>query len=394
MGLQGEQSQAWSMLHLWDSLSILGTPIPPALQRPWMNVGTSYTSNIDFMYTGLLERPDAGGAAAQLRTDAVIAWGCQDAPANPDNFRFIFLRPTNQTGQAASQQGLETMRITPWGNVGIGDAFSNALQPARRLTVAQRTDNPQFRISWQENATPTLGQFTDFQSSDLGNLHIRPSSEGNRRTVAVGFLDGTLSDPINSGGVQTVLDIAGLTRIRNLQDTTVHCLITGFNVGSNINDNFLTRLDFPDDPLLFLDGSGNWSPSSGFDCRWEDITSATITGNTDIRTGFSTNSDCYRDKVVIGGAAPKFSKLEVYSIFARDKVRQAIYGKATGAGETTGAIFTAVTGETEGSSGAINSVYVGAHGSAGFLGNYGRQNVGVRGEASSGPGGTAIGVYG
>ena len=253
MGLKGEANLAWSMLHLWSG------GLAAAMQRPWMNVGTSYTSNADFMYSGLLDRPspDAFG----LRTDAVIAWGCQDGIGNADNFRFIFLRPTNQTGPAASQQGLETMRITPWGNVGIGDIFSNTLQPARRLTVAQNTENPQFRISWSENATPTLGQFTDFQSSDLGNLHIRPSSDGARRTVAVGFLDGALSDPINGSGVQTVLDVAGLTRIRNIQDTTAHCLITGFNVGNNMNDNFLTRIDFPtgeDADCLVLNGQGEW----------------------------------------------------------------------------------------------------------------------------------------
>jgi len=58
LGLQGQTDLAWSMLHLWDDAA--GT-LPGTMQRAWMNVGTSYTSNIDFMYSGLLERPNTGG---------------------------------------------------------------------------------------------------------------------------------------------------------------------------------------------------------------------------------------------------------------------------------------------------------------------------------------------
>lgn len=90
MGLQGQTNLAWSMLHLWDDAA---GNLPGAMQRAWMNVGTSYTSNIDFMYSGLLERPNAGGS--NLATDAVVAWGCQAGTGqlgNTDNFRFIFLQ--------------------------------------------------------------------------------------------------------------------------------------------------------------------------------------------------------------------------------------------------------------------------------------------------------------
>ncbi|MCA1764238.1 MAG: hypothetical protein LC664_14785 [Flavobacteriales bacterium] len=86
LGLQGESNLGWSMLHLWS-----GT-LPAAMQRNWMNVGTSYTANIDYMYSGLLERPNTGGN--NLATDAVVAWGCQPGATqndNTDNFRFLFL---------------------------------------------------------------------------------------------------------------------------------------------------------------------------------------------------------------------------------------------------------------------------------------------------------------
>lgn len=139
LGLQGQTNLAWSMLHLWDDAA---GNLPGAMQRPWMNVGTSYTSNIDFMYSGLLERPNAGGS--DLATDAVIAWGCQPGTTqngNTDNFRFIFLQGLSATpnGGSQTQQGLEMMRISPVGNVGIGDFSSNgfglAEQPTQSLDV-------------------------------------------------------------------------------------------------------------------------------------------------------------------------------------------------------------------------------------------------------------------
>jgi hypothetical protein len=87
MGLNGEADSAWSMLHLWSGA------LTPQMYRAWYNVGTSYTGNADFMCTGLLERPTGTG----LRTDAVIAWGCQSFDPLADNFRFIFLVPNAKT---------------------------------------------------------------------------------------------------------------------------------------------------------------------------------------------------------------------------------------------------------------------------------------------------------
>jgi hypothetical protein len=60
LGLSGDDDAAWSMLHLMDQAGV--TAFFNTLRRPWMNVGTSYTANQDFMYTGLMERPSVGGA--------------------------------------------------------------------------------------------------------------------------------------------------------------------------------------------------------------------------------------------------------------------------------------------------------------------------------------------
>ena len=103
MGLQNETNLGWSILHL---LSNAGGALPIGLKRSWMNVGTSYTANQDFMYSGLLERPIASlGNEYDKNTDAVIAWGCQDEGPSADNFRFLFIKGDSDP----NHQGLEAM---------------------------------------------------------------------------------------------------------------------------------------------------------------------------------------------------------------------------------------------------------------------------------------------
>ena len=354
MGLNGETDPAWSMLHLWSGLINIDT------RRDWMNLGTSYIANGDVMYTGLLERPWADGDAQQ--TDAVIAWGCQIDEGFEDNFRIIFLEADADT----TDQGTEMMRITPWGNIGMGNSFSNALQPHRRTVVHERRDSAQFRIAWGVDPNPVLGQHADFQVTGNGNLHIKPRNDNANRTVAIGFLSGELGNPVNNAAR---LDVGGRVRVRNLQDTLPDCLVTGFNASQNAADHYLTRLDFIGATDSVLSGAGTWVPLS--DCRWEDVNSGTVPGNTDLRTGFSTSSDCYRDKVVIGANGAKRAKLEAYSRSDRDKVFDAIYARAAGVGDTVGTILTGITGETEGFAGALTSVYVGMFGNAGYIGEPG-----------------------
>ncbi len=256
-GINGNDQVPFSMMHLGDAT-------PAGLQRPWMNVGTTYGAGADIMHVGLLQRP--AGSNNNNIVDAVVAWGCNDdiwfPGAGPDNLRFLFIAPSNAVASPGSApEGLETMRITPWGNVGIGNAFSNALQPVRKLDVFDNTNAPQFRLSQSLSADINLGNKADFQTSNLGNLHIRTSSGSDRRTVAIGFLPGEASDPINTGALQTRLDVGGLTRIRELRFQQPNCLITGVNVGPSSMDNFLTRLDFikgDTADCYVLGGGGNW----------------------------------------------------------------------------------------------------------------------------------------
>ncbi|MCZ4409344.1 hypothetical protein O3Q51_11005 [Cryomorphaceae bacterium 1068] len=220
MGLFGQDDPARSMLHL------LGDQyIPSPISRAWMNVGTTYETNLDIMYTGLLERPSPSSDTTQ--TDAVIAWGCQYETANPDNFRILFISPTSfQAGQIGNEpEGNEVLRITPWGNVGMGNSFSNALQPARRLVVHEATDSAQFRIAWGVNADPVLGQHGDFQVTENGVLHIMNRDSSTRRPTVIGFLENEDDDPT----AFTWLDVGGITRIRDLREDSSRLCNRQFN---------------------------------------------------------------------------------------------------------------------------------------------------------------------
>lgn len=118
---------AWSLLHL-------GQRNVSTANRNWMNIGITMTNRTtvaqqelgDYMYIGLMERPLANVLES---VDAVVSWGCNDgsnAPSDgPDNLRFIFTTAATGVGTAATNQGRETMRITPNGNIGIGDWSGN-----------------------------------------------------------------------------------------------------------------------------------------------------------------------------------------------------------------------------------------------------------------------------
>ena len=158
------------------SILHLGRPIGSTLYRPWMHVGTTYSSNVDLMYVGLIDRPTADGPNAA--TDAVVAWGCNDLlnspDAGPDNFRFLFIASTNGDGPGATEQGREVARFTPEGNYGIGDFSPTGFnqQPTQRLDV---DGTARFRDMSESNGHVLI---TGKQEGAVGDykLHYKPYS--------------------------------------------------------------------------------------------------------------------------------------------------------------------------------------------------------------------------
>lgn len=115
---------------------------PTGGQRNWMDVGTFMCGGSDNMYVGLKnEMPNSNIITGSDRLDAVINWGDNTqfpSPFGPDNLRFIFTslqNPATATG-AASQDGLEGMRMTPVNATTIftgigGDPTLNQYGPAQ-----------------------------------------------------------------------------------------------------------------------------------------------------------------------------------------------------------------------------------------------------------------------
>lgn len=118
----GSMTEPRSVLHLGTNLGTSNNG-----WRPWMDIGTLTSATSDHLYVGLKAEPPSLGSLGD-RQDAVIAWGDNGNPATPPGFgpdflRFLFTTTTTDpwNAAAASPDGLEIMRLTPEGQVGIGN---------------------------------------------------------------------------------------------------------------------------------------------------------------------------------------------------------------------------------------------------------------------------------
>lgn len=125
--------------------------------RPWMKYGITSTHNQDLMFIG--QRQNGNGFDV---TDVVIGWADNSGPGavGPDNMVFNFLTGgANGTDDLAgtASNGREIIRLTGYGNVGIGPRFNNTWQP--QSTLHQH----------QENSQPSWMQITNQLSGGVAN---------------------------------------------------------------------------------------------------------------------------------------------------------------------------------------------------------------------------------
>ncbi len=108
--------------------------------RSWMNTGTYIQRRNDNVFFGIRPRENSAPGTSD-QNDAIVAWGDDDNPVNRlDALRFVFAGTYSASalpGQAAHLYGLETMRIHPKGNIGMGDFSLNGLNqtPTEKLDV-------------------------------------------------------------------------------------------------------------------------------------------------------------------------------------------------------------------------------------------------------------------
>jgi len=135
--------------------------------RAWNRTGMYINENSDEMYIGMKNEFAINGAN---RSDAVIMWGDDQyttSDNNADNFRLIFSGNSGSAGNGTSNprdaftvDGLETMRMTPQGRMGIGPQFTWSLPPMRRLEVLDYKDfagnslaEPQLRLTFTQSTS-------------------------------------------------------------------------------------------------------------------------------------------------------------------------------------------------------------------------------------------------
>jgi len=119
----------------WYPFSMHHLGMPPStynLEKDWMNIGTTYTTDDDILHIGLMQRPTGSNNS----TDGVIAWGDNNSGTDVDNFRFLFLSGVTDENNY-DDQGLEIMRLAPSGKVGIGDFSTTGLnvQPTEKIDI-------------------------------------------------------------------------------------------------------------------------------------------------------------------------------------------------------------------------------------------------------------------
>ena len=162
--------------------------------RNWFNTGTLYTENSDAMYVGLR-------STGNNFSYAVINWS-DDAYGGPGGSDFLSFNFTGGPGGlAVSTQGMELGRMSPTpglGTFGIGN-FQNIninATPVRRLEILDtdpytgtNANAPQLRTTYTYNTTPTQGIFTEFQTTNLGDMYFNTRSNGTARRF--GFHDNT-----------------------------------------------------------------------------------------------------------------------------------------------------------------------------------------------------------
>jgi hypothetical protein len=210
---------AWSMLHLRDG------GVSQFMRRDWFNVGTTYTAGVDLLYVGLLERPNANTLGNE--TDAVLAWGCQDGTdesGEVDNFRMLFLdiQSGSPSNASKTEQGREVLRVTPLGNMGVGDFSSNgfglAQQPTHRLDV-----DGSGRFRQLQNNTPDV-LFTGVEQDAAGDYEMNYLSfNGQNDQFLAG--DGTWQTISNTGVDCDWLEVGGTDIVTGLPGTA--CPIEG-----------------------------------------------------------------------------------------------------------------------------------------------------------------------
>ena len=168
-------------------------------------------------------------------------------------------------------------------------------------TPANRLDALRFVFCGPFNNGATVG--TGAHINGLETMRFHPDG-----TIGMGdfSVNGLNETPTQK------LDIDGNVRIRQIPvSETPDVFIVGTQADAATGDYILRYAPFN---------------SIGNDCRWTNMNSVTVSGETDMHTAFDPTSACYKGKVGIG-TNPARTKLHVESRFSQDGAATATYSK-------------------------------------------------------------------
>lgn len=251
---------AFSLLHLNGNYAP-GQSVQELGYRPWMKVGITYTSNSDALYIG--QRTMGTDI-----TDNVITWSDNaSGPIGPDVLKFIFTYGAYNAGNTnpndpGSVNGYEVARFMPDGNVGIGQTWTTALPPQRRLEVLDATNVnnvslnlPQFRLTYDKGNTAVTGIWTDFQTMNNGDMQVDMRFLGQNRAFEINHKaqQGTTINAVNT----ISLDVNGQTNLRAVPQNDNLTRVLVWNDANN------GRVEWRDANTLPGGGGGNPLANNG-----------------------------------------------------------------------------------------------------------------------------------
>ncbi|MFM2156853.1 MAG: hypothetical protein RL516_1602 [Bacteroidota bacterium] len=182
--------------------------------------GNSNTTHIRFDHSGLIQ-------TINLRFEQIARLTGFWFDARPYDYQkaagyrgeFYFNIDSVEIGRYSNTNSanLGFMRI---GRQPAGQLASTGIDATRRLEIYDAADDPQFRITKATDASYVPQVYTDFQTTNLGNLFINPINGSNEANVGIGISVPTakleVKSPIVTGGTQTTL------KLDNINTGAVH----------------------------------------------------------------------------------------------------------------------------------------------------------------------------
>jgi len=314
-----------SLLHL--GYNWLTPCLPQGGYRHWMDIGTFAMAGTDHMYVGLRQQSGSStGAPFTIladpndNQDAVINWGDNGTSYGPDNLCFNFTSPTNPffpgtTPESFTNDGMELMRMTGLGNIGIGPRFWNSNQPKSNVHLNSRaTEDNWLQITNQFQG----GSITQYVGTIGANNGIRFGVLGSNASIQNGnaFLynqeNRHLIFSTNHLSPDTIIDTKERVRITSYGAPTT-LPGSGYGPFSPITGLFppdITRVSISHNPstpvtrpmsLLHI-GYENSAATGFFGWRpWMDVGSLTSWGEDHTYVGLKRETGTRKDAIIAWG---------------------------------------------------------------------------------------------